>query len=176
MAAALLLLTSFALEINDFPLAGYCLRAGVAVAYLLTEVSWRRPPDSPPRGTLANGLYWALGTGLGGLVAAGIWYQHRIGLEHLLYIGGFGLLMLVVASRVLFGHGGNLADFAKKSKTARWIVGLAFLAATTRASADWLPNITISHHKYAAWTWGILAILWLVWHRRRFVTRDDTPE
>jgi hypothetical protein len=52
-------------------------------------------------------------------------------------------------------------------------VFLAVLAATTRATPAWVPSTTVSHHIYAAWTWGVLCLLWLVWHRRRFVKRDE---
>jgi uncharacterized protein involved in response to NO len=114
-----------------------------------------------------------LGTGLAGLAAAGFFYDRHVALEHLLFIGGFGLLILVVASRVLFGHSGELPGFARRSWTARVIISLAFIAAATRASADFWPAITISHHKYAAWTWGLAAALWLAWHRRRFVMREQ---
>jgi uncharacterized protein involved in response to NO len=172
LGAAGLLVLSFFLEIWDHPLAAHLLRAGVAATYLLLEVNWCRPVGSPARGSLATGLFWALITGLAGIVAAGIYYQFHVGLDHLLYVSGFGLLILIVASRVLFGHSGQLDDFARKSWIARCLVLFAFLAATTRASADFLPTITISHHKYAAWTWGILALLWLIWHRHRFIQRE----
>ncbi len=173
LTAAILLVLSFAVEIAQHPVAAYLLRAGVAMVYLLWEVNWRRSSGQPSRGSLATGLYWAIITGLGGLAAAGFFYEHHVGLEHLLYVGGFGLLMLVVASRVLFGHSGELASFAKKSWMARTLIFLAFIAATTRASADFVPTITISHHKYAAWAWGLTALLWLIWHRRRFVRKEE---
>ena len=82
------------------------------------------------------------------------------------------MLMLVVGSRVLFGHSGQLAAFAKRSWTARIIVGLAALAAITRAVPALAPQVTLSHHQYAAATWAALAFIWLVWQRRRFVERE----
>lgn len=81
--------------------------------------------------------------------------------------------MLVVGSRVLFGHSGDLAGFHAKSKWARFLIFLAVLAAITRATPAWWPTTTISHHVYAAWACGGLAILWLLWHLRRFATKDD---
>ena len=173
LLAATLIVASFFVEIYGHPIPAYLLRAGTAAAYLFIEIRWQRAPEDPPRGTLAKGLYWALVTGLLGLVASGFTYEHHIGTEHLLYIGCFGLLILIVASRVLFGHSGNLAGFSQKSWTARLLIALAFIAATTRASADFLPSILISHHKYAAWTWGLAAFIWLLWHRRRFCQRDE---
>jgi uncharacterized protein involved in response to NO len=98
--------------------------------------------------------------------------QH-VSIEHLLYIGGFGMLMLIVGSRVLFGHSGDLEGFFGKSKWVRLLIFLGVLAATTRATPAWVPSTTVSHHIYAAWTWGLLSLLWLLWHRHRFVTRDE---
>jgi hypothetical protein len=82
------------------------------------------------------------------------------------------MLMLIVGSRVLFGHSGDLDGFFVKSKWVRFLIFLGILAATTRATPAWVPSTTISHPIYAAWAWGILCLLWLVWHRRRFVKRD----
>ncbi|MBL9160444.1 MAG: hypothetical protein JNJ70_23380 [Verrucomicrobiales bacterium] len=62
--------------------------------------------------------------------------------------------MLVVGSRVLFGHSGDRAGFHAKSKWARFLIFLAVLAAITRATPAWWPTTTISHHVYAAWAWG----------------------
>ena len=173
VVAAVLIVASFFLEAFSSPLAGYLLRAGTAAGYLLMEVQWRREAAAPARGSLATGLFWALGIGWIGMATAGFGYEHHVALDHLLYIGGFGLLILVVASRVLFGHSGELAGFAKISWTARILILLAIVAATTRASADFWPKIMISHHLYAAWTWGLCALIWIVWHQRRFFKQGD---
>lgn len=171
LLAAVAIVGSFFLEVAGFPKTAFLLRAGTAVLYLLIEVRWRKTDASAPRGSLATGLYWALITGLVGLAIAGFFYDHHVGVEHLLYIGCFGLLILIVASRVLFGHSGDLDGFSNRSWMARTLIAFAFIAATTRASADFWPKITISHHKYAAWTWGITTLLWILWHRKRFLKR-----
>lgn len=171
--AAALIIGSFFVETSGNPVAAYLLRAGTAAAYLLIEIRWRRSPGDPPRGTLPRGLFWALVTGLTGLAVTGFTYDRRIGMEHLLFLGMFGLLILIVGSRVLFGHSGELDGFARRSWMPRLLIALAFIAATTRASAEFWPKITISHHQYAAWCWGLACLLWLIWHRRRFWKRED---
>lgn len=172
LLASVLLVGSFFLETHGHPGAGLGGRLAVSAAYLLAEVRWSRAPGDTPRGSLTTGLFWSLGLGALGLALAGPFYAQHVSVEHLLYIGGFGLLILVVASRVLFGHSGDLAGFFRRSGWVRCLVFLAVLAATTRATPAWVPSTTISHHIYAAWTWGLLALGWLIWHRRRFVTRD----
>ena len=167
--AAMLLISSFFLEAYGQVTVGYLLRVLVAVSYLLLEVRWQTTQS----GSLTTGLFWALGLGgLGMLLVPTNPLQH-VSIEHLLYVGGFGMLMLVVGSRVLFGHSGDLEGFFVKSKWVRFLIFLGVLTATTRATPAWVPSTTVSHHIYAAWTWGILIGLWMLWHRRRFVKRDE---
>lgn len=173
IGAALLLVVSFFLEAFGQSGVGFGIRAAVSAAYLLIEVRWRKAPEDSPRGSLTTGLFWALITGWLGLVLAPLHYSQHVSIEHLLYIGGFGMLMLIVGSRVLFGHSGDLDGFFVKSKWVRFMVFLGVLAATTRATPAWVPSTTISHHIYASITWAILGAGWLIWHRRRFVTRDE---
>jgi uncharacterized protein involved in response to NO len=173
VVAAILMVSSFGLEAFGQVMSGYGLRALVVAGYLLMEVRWRKSPGDAPRGSLTTGLFWALGLGLLGLVLGPFRYEQHVSIEHLLYAGGFGLLILIVASRVLFGHSGDLDGFFVRSKWVRFLVFLGVLTATTRATPAWVPSTTVSHHLYAAWTWGLLALLWLIWHRRRFVTRDE---
>ena len=171
--AAALLVTSFLIEVQLSSVAGFALRAAVAAGYLLIEVRWRKSPDDAPRGSLTTGLFWALAIGFLGLMLSPLHYAQHVSIEHLLYAGGFGMLMLIVGSRVLFGHSGDLEGFFAKSKTARWLIVLGVLAAATRAIPAWVPSTTISHHIYASITWALLAIIWLAWHRQRFAKRDE---
>jgi len=167
------LLASFYVEVWVNQPAGQLLRVA-AFVFALSRVRWKST-DSP--GTLANALrFWCLPLAVVGLAAPALFYQRHIALDHLLFIGGFGLLCLITASRVLFGHSGSLAEFAKRSWIARLIVFAAVLAALTRASADFMPRILISHYKYAAWSWGLGAFIWAVWHARRFFKKDPDDD
>ena len=173
VVAAVLLVGSFFLEAFGQVMIGYALRAIVAAGYLLIEVRWRKSPDDAPRGSLTTGLFLALIMGLLGFVLAPFHYIQHVSIEHLLYVGGFGMLMLVVGSRVLFGHSGDLEGFFVRSKWARFLIFLGVLTATTRATPAWVPSTTVSHHLYASITWALLALFWLLWHRQRFAKRDE---
>lgn len=168
VGAAVLLVGSFWLEAYGQAMAGTLLRLGVAGGYLVAEVRWRRMPGDPERGTLAKGLVWALGMGSVGLVLAAVFPVQRVSVEHLLYAGGFGLLILVVGSRVLFGHSGELEGFGRRSWVARAVIFLAVLTGLTRATTGFLPQLTVTHHVYAAMSWATVGLLWLTWHWRRF--------
>jgi uncharacterized protein involved in response to NO len=170
--AAAVLLASFAVEVWGNPLGGQLMRAGVFV-FALSHVRWRRPKGAVSPGTLANALrIWCLPLALLGLVSPAFSPLQHIALEHLLFIGGFGLLCLIAGSRVLLGHSGSLELFAKRSWIARGIVFATVLAALTRASANFMPKIMISHYEYAAWSWLLGAILWTLWHAGRFFKKD----
>ena len=174
LLASGLLVASFMLEAWGATRLGPLLRAGTAAWYLLVEIRWRRHPGAAPRGTLTAGLFWALGLGLAGLLLTALLPERRLAVGHLLYAGGFGLLMLVVASRVVFGHSGELEGFAERGWRPRLLLFLAVLATLTRASADFLPAVLISHHIYAALTWAAVVLFWLLWQGRRLRQRDTS--
>ena len=171
--AAVLLVVSFGVEAFGSASLGQLLRVLVAGGYLTWEVKWlSSQADGQARGTLVKGLFWALVAGGLGMVLAAVFPSQRVSAEHLLYAGGFGLLMLVVGSRVLFGHSGELAGFSQRSWSARLLVFLPLLAAATRVTTGFLPQLTVTHHVYAALTWLGAVVLWLMWHGRRFAKRD----
>ncbi|MEO8617006.1 MAG: NnrS family protein [Luteolibacter sp.] len=173
--AAVALLASFPLEVWGNHSAGLLLRTA-AFIFAISHVRWIGEKGSPKVGTLANALrFCCIPLAITGLAAPVYFIGQRIALEHLLFIGGFGLVILIAASRVLFGHSGSVERFANRSWIARGIVFATVLAALTRASADFLPRVTISHYKYAAWSWATAAGIWLLWHAFRFFKKDDDP-
>lgn len=172
VAAGALILGSFGLEAWGWSVTGGLLRAGTAFAFLASSVRWRRRAGDPARGPVGNGLLWALGTGFCGIVlAAFLDYPVRISPDHLVYIGGFGVLMLLVSGHVLAGHAGEAVPAFSGPRLVRAIVALGILTALTRAVPGYLPQLTVSHHQYAALSWALIAVLWLVRHRRHFFTR-----
>jgi uncharacterized protein involved in response to NO len=168
--AAVALLVSFWLEIWVNEKAGLGLRTA-AFIFAISHVRWI---GKWKVGTLANALrIWCLPLTLAGLILPAFMYARRIQLDHLLFVGGFGLVCLIAGSRVLFGHSGSVERFANRSWMARLIVFAAVLAALTRISAEFLPRVVISHYQYAAWSWAGAAALWALWHARRFFKKDD---
>jgi uncharacterized protein involved in response to NO len=174
--AAAALLASFAVEVWVNPAAGQILRAA-ALVFALAHVRWRRGKNATSPGTLANALrFWCLPLAVVGLIAPAFAPLQHIALDHLLFVSGFGLLCLIAGSRVLFGHSGSLERFAQGSWIARGIVFATVLAALTRASANFMPKIMISHYQYAAWSWAAGAALWTLWHAPRFFKKDRSDE
>lgn len=172
--AAIALVASFPVEIWGNEIAGLLLRVA-AFLFAISHVRWVRKKGSPKIGTLANALrLWCIPLAAAGLVAPAFLYARQIALGHMLFIGGFGLVCLIAASRVIFGHSGSVERFANRSWIARGIVFAAVLAALTRATADFLPRVMLSHYQYAAWSWVAACGLWVIWHARRFFKKDDS--
>lgn len=170
---AAVLIASFPAEIWVNPSAGLLLRV-VAFIFAICQVRWFGKSEDGHVGPLANGLrFFCIPLAISGLVAPAIFYAKRIALEHLLFVGGFGLVCLIVSSRVIFGHSGSVERFANRSWIARLIVFGAVLAAVTRVSGDYLVRVTASHYQYAAWTWIATCVLWIAWHSMRFFKKDE---
>lgn len=108
-----------------------------------------------PAGTLSMawrvGLF-ALALGLG--LAAGMPAPNQaVSVTHFAFLAGFGLVLLSASAR---GRPGPV-------RWMRVVTGLVLIGAATRAPADFIPRITVTHHLYAAilwiaavavWTWG----------------------
>lgn len=170
-AFGLAILSTFAVESWVSAQTGLSLRAVLCCAFLLREVHWLKKAERIP-GSLSMAMKTALYCGAYGLLAAAVIPQKHVAFEHLLYIGGFALLTLVVASRVLLGHSGDIAIAGKKLWVVRIIAALTVLAALTRISADIFPKVQISHYKYAAWLSAFVFLAWAGWHLRRFFKPD----
>ncbi len=89
--------------------------------------------------------------------------NHRFGLLHLSLIGGFAVIAFVVATRVCYGHSGNLEQLKKPNRWFIVAVSLMLFASATRASADLWPAIRVSHYVYGALVWIAATLLWS-WH------------
>lgn len=169
-----LLSVSFVVEALGALRWGGGLRIGACLAYFWGEMAWR---GQSGQGTMVTGLRASLLAGAAGIAWAA-WVPveqvaQRISVDHLLYLGGFGLLILVVSSRVLCGHSGQLDDFSRRSRMVRSLVGLALLALANRVSPALAPQVAVSHHQYAALSWVLAILLWFYWHRRRFRLREE---
>ena len=160
LTAGLLILASFALEVHGQPMAGQVLRALVILAWFALELPVFRRAKLPT--TPGNAARWAIAGLTAGCLCAALWPTARVGSLHLFFASGIGLITLAVGTRVILGHAGRHDLLGGRILWLRWVTGLLVLAATTRMSADFLPAIRVSHHKYAAWTWAIAGIVWLV--------------
>jgi len=132
-------------------------RFGIATAYLVYQIGIHR---SGTTNTVTRLVHASVVLALMGLAFPFIWPLQRVAGAHFVFIGGFALITLTVATRVIFGHSGLGMRAAGKlpflATTALFFVaGLAL-----RVGADfWLPwrNAAIS---LGAWLWIAGALVW----------------
>jgi uncharacterized protein involved in response to NO len=153
-----MVMTGFVLEARGEPGWGNGLRAAGVLLYFLREVPVHRAGWGG--GTLAFGLRLALFSIPAAYLTMAIWPDHSFALLHLLFITGFSLLTLIVASRVILGHSGQSEKFRATLWPVLTLTALLFLAMLTRVSADWMSTIRLSHYAYAAVSWAIGVIVW----------------
>ena len=85
---------------------------------------------------------------------------YRVSLLHLTLVGGFAVITFVVATRVVFGHSGNLALVKGRNRWLLVAVGLMWFGMATRISGDFWPKILASHYTYGAIAWIAGVLLW----------------
>ena len=159
LAAGLLVVASFALEVAGLVAAGNLLRSGVILAWFALETPvMQRVQQIATPGTAVR---WALHALALGCLLAACWPMARVGALHVLFASGLALLTLTVATRVILGHAGRHDLLEGRLVWLRWVIGLLVLAAVTRMTADFLPVVRVSHHVYAALVWALGGAIWL---------------
>lgn len=153
-----LLIGSFILEAKGFYRLAYGTRFAVTLAYMLLEMPLRRGPAG------ANIFGAAIRISLFGIVAGFLavacYPQYRVGMLHLTLIGGFAIITFVVASRVLFGHSGNLPLLQGRNRWFLVAISLMLFGMLTRISGDLWPKIMTSHYIYGALLWIAGVAVW----------------
>ena len=136
-------------------------RAVICFIWLTKESGWLQRGNA--NGVMAFAIRAGIVCLLGGMIGAGIFgdnYIRKIGLDHSLYIGGFGLITMIVATRVIFGHSGQGTKFNTWNKSLIWASGLLIFGMLTRVSADFILPMRLSHHIYAAGCWIAVSVIW----------------
>ncbi len=154
---AMLLVAGFALEATQAFALGRVLRALAATWIGFHSWKLHRSPRNP--GRLTRGLWCS-----GGAMLVGIWLyalSPSMGIHglHLMYIGGFGLMTTMVASRVTLAHGGYGLELELRSKALLWTALLMLSAALVRVCAPWSQSY-FGHLAFAAGLWVLSVAVW----------------
>ena len=160
LATGLVIIASFVLEARGEFRWGHGIRFTASLFYLAVEFPFARAPRFAS--ALGASLRVAFAILLAGFLTVAIFPEYRVSLLHLTLVGGFAVITLVVATRVVFGHSGNL----QRLKTGNWwlvvAVGMMLFGMATRISGDFWPKIMASHYNYGALLWGAGVFLWAV--------------
>ncbi len=127
LAAALVFLASFPVEVYAAPRLGFALRAAAAGGVLVGVARLWRLPAMPG---LHRRLIWIAAWLLPvGYVVSAILPEQRSTALHVTFIGSFALLALSVALHVTLSHGGHPASLGGRPWQV-WCLGLLLAAAT----------------------------------------------
>jgi hypothetical protein len=158
LAVAVAILASFFIEAAGWHRLGPALRFAAALAYIAVEIPiFRR---AAVQNAFSGTLKVAFALLLAGFAGAVIFPGYRVALLHLTLVGGFAAVTFTVASRVIFGHSGNLALMSRPNRWFWVATGTMWFAMITRISGDFLPKIQISHYAYGAALWIIGVLIW----------------
>jgi uncharacterized protein involved in response to NO len=150
---------SFVFEVVGWSRTAFLLRAFAIIVYALVEIPVHQARFSG--GTLALSLRIALLSLPIGYILMAILPQWQMALIHVVFITGFSLLTFTVATRVVLGHSGREHLFNRRLLSILFMLSLFLLAMLTRVTADWMPDIRMSHYAYASICWAVAAIVWL---------------
>lgn len=140
------------------PLAAHLVRCATAAAYLLATVPFHRV--KVPDVTLTICLRAALVLLIAGLAFPLCWPLQRVAGLHVIFIGGFSLLTLTVATRVVLGHSGNSHLFPAPLPFLITAALLIVTAAVLRAIGDFVPSTRNHWLNGASYAWMLGAAVW----------------
>lgn len=152
-----LIFSSFFIETGWNREAGLLLRAGLTFACLARFDVIKLPRGQSIAGSLAAISLWTMALGI---FAAALLPSHEVGALHLMYIGGFGLLILTIGAQVISSHGGVPHFWGTYKTYAICIALLMILSALLRMSASFLPELYFVLLGSAALLFDIAILSW----------------
>jgi uncharacterized protein involved in response to NO len=137
------------------------VRAAVVSAVILSTVQpWRLP-------VVRTTLAWCVWSATWFVILAGwlsaIFPLYRIDLLHILFIGGFTLLILAVGTRVTLSHGGHGLTAERKSWPLRIGITTGLIAMLTRIGAPLSGLLYFGHLAWAGLLWIAGMLFWGVY-------------
>ena len=149
--AGVVILVSLVAEYGfDLSWAAYLRAAAISPLMIVSLQLWKPPAT---RTTLSWTLWIAHW-----IIAISVWVvaafpKYRADFLHLLFIGGFSLLILAIGTRVTLSHGGHDLSAEKHSWPLRIGLTLALVAMLARLGAPFAANTYFSHLSWAALLW-----------------------
>ncbi len=155
---ALVISGSFGLDAAGWTRSAALLRGLTALLYVLVEV--RLFERNAARPFLARCFRFGAVLLVIGFFLPAVFPAYRLANLHVVFIGGFNVILFTVGTRVILGHSGHSHLFSKRLPFLIGALGLLLLALLTRASADVFLAARNSHLAYAALVWLLAVGLW----------------
>ena len=157
--AGLCLLTSFWLEGRGWIVAAYGLRALIVTLELLWTTAIYRIPKA--RELFARLLWFALWMVIAGYWGVVLWPVQRKTMLHLVFIGGFSVMIFAVATMVVLSHAGEGEKLKKPLGALRFAATGVVLALLFRFIAPFFPLYYFGWLAVAAVCWISAGFCWL---------------
>jgi uncharacterized protein involved in response to NO len=157
-AAGLAIALSVLLDYGMGVAAMALLRAAVATALILATIKpWLPPAHRTTLAWCVWSAHW--------LVIAGLWLAaaapaYRVDLLHVVFMGGFTLLILAVGMRVTLSHGGHALSAERRSWPLRIGIASGLFALAARIGAAFAPDSFFAHLGIAGLAWIAGMALW----------------
>ena len=150
---------SLVIEQLGFERSGPILRAiVVSVGLGLGGGAWRPPGKPGAHRKLVWLAVWLMPVGL---IVSALWPDYRVPALHILYIGGFSLMVFGVATHVALSHF-NMEQLGLGRPPAVIVLGAAVLIALcARLAADYSDTYFV-HLGWAAAAWILGSAVWLI--------------
>ncbi len=153
----LLILATYPMETAGSASAAIFARCAVAVAFLLPRVPvWNAQAGAG----VVRPLRVAIVLLCLGLLLTALFPRHRIAMLHVLFIGGFGLTAMLVATRVMFGHSGCGQQLKKRVPFIIALVALTHASIVLRLAADLAPSLRMHLLATSGVLWIAGALVW----------------
>jgi uncharacterized protein involved in response to NO len=132
---------------------------------------WKRPVARTTLSWVIWIAHWVIAIGVWVIAAAP---RYRADFLHILFIGGFSLLILAVATRVTLSHGGHDLAEERRSWPLRIGVTLALVALLARLGAPFAATSYFSHLAWASVLWMAGVLCWSVYVVRKMPDHPNT--
>jgi uncharacterized protein involved in response to NO len=134
------------------------IRAAVVTAVVVPMLQlWRAPAVRTTLSWTVWIAYW--------VIVVGVWHvafapRYRVDFLHMLFVGGFSLLILAVATRVTLSHGGKDLALEQRSWPLRIGLTLGLIAMLARVGAPFATASYFEHLAFAALLWMAGVLCW----------------
>lgn len=155
---AIALNSSFLLEAFQWNLTGWFVRAILLAVIAVHNFKIFKKPSS--YSFVGWGLRTAVVLMIGGYFILSLgWSANPLALMHVIFIGGFGLVTLMVATRVTLAHGGESTDIELRSKAVFAVIILFLIAGVTRYLSGSISTGVLFYTAMCAFLFGLF--FWL---------------
>lgn len=154
----IVILLSFVLEAWSLLRLGSLLRGCGIVLFLGIELPYREMWKQKTR--LARSLRMALASFLFGYFLIALWPDARLSLLHVVMMTGFGLVTLVVATRVVLGHSGQSHRFETSLKPVLWLAICFKVALVIRILVEFFPTLAVGLYAKSGLVMAAGFVLW----------------